>query len=586
MIRKNFNSTIKSSKKTIKYEFKKFNFIDKKEISSVTKVLKSGNLSGFYANKKNFSGGNKVLLFEKNLKDYFGVKYAITFNSWTSGLIACVGAINIKPGDEVILPAWTMSACAMSILHWGGIPVFSDIDENFNLDPKKIEEKISNKTKAIMMVDIFGHPANFNSIKKIADKYNIKIIDDAAQSIGSKYHGKYTGTYSDLGGFSFNAHKHIQTGEGGVVLTNNKNYCKKLKLIRNHGEMIIDSNSRKEELYNNIGYNFRPTEIEAAIGIEQLKKLKKIVNSRVKIARALITGLKHLPFLKLPKVSSQCTHSFYVFGMIIDTKNLNISSKKILAALIKEGVQGLSLGYVNLNELPIFKKKIAYGVKNFPWSLNKKFKKYNYKDNPLPLTEKLHNSDLIKLGLCRYDYSKKDVKLIIKAFNKVWNNLIIPSSKFNFIKLKKIGVKNLSSDWIDWLNDKDITKYSRQNKKKHSYATQYEYIQKAVDNKNVYLYGIFIKNKHVGNIELDKIDFKKKKCNLKFLLGEKKLWNKGLMSIAIKKVLNVAFNKLNLKLICGGCHKDNISSIRVFEKNNFIKIKSSDSDIIRFELKK
>ena len=438
MKNKKLKLAIYGGKRTINYNFQKFNFIDKNEISSVTNVLKSGNLSGFYANKKNFSGGKKVLLFEKKLKKYFGVKYAITFNSWTSGLIACVGALNIKPGDEIILPAWTMSACAMSILHWGGIPVFVDIDENFNLDSKKIEEKISKRTKAIMVVDIFGLPADFKSIKKIANKYSLKIIQDAAQSIGSKYYGKYTGTYSDLGGFSFNAHKHIQTGEGGVVVTNNKKYQKKLQLIRNHGEMIVDMNSKKDELINNIGYNFRPTEIDAAIGIEQLKKLKKIVNSRIDIAKKLSNGLKNFPFLKLPKTFNHCTHSFYVFGIIIDTKNLNISAKKIYHALLQEGVQGLSFGYVNLNELPIFKKKIAYGLKNFPWSLNKKYKKYNYSKNSLPVTERLHNSDLIKFGLCRHKFKNNDIELIIQAFKKVWTQLVIPASKLSNIKKTKL----------------------------------------------------------------------------------------------------------------------------------------------------
>ena len=140
-----------------------------------------------------------------------------------------------------------------------------------------------------MIVDIFGHPADFDPIKKL-QKNIIKIIEDAAQSIGSKYK-KYTGTYSDLGGFSFNAHKHIQTGEGGVVVTNNNFYAKKLKLIRNHGEVLV--NGIKKNLPNMI-YNFRPTEIDAAIGIEQLKKLKKIVFSRQKIVQKLINGLSKL----------------------------------------------------------------------------------------------------------------------------------------------------------------------------------------------------------------------------------------------------------------------------------------------------
>lgn len=580
MIKKNKLALFGGSK-TINYQLDKFNFIDHKEIESVNKVLKSGILSGFYANKNNFLGGKNVLLFENNIKKYFGTKYAVTFNSWTSGLIACVGALNIEPGDEIILPAWTMSACAMSILHWGGIPVFSDIeDKTFNLDPNKIENKITKKTKAIMVVDIFGHPADFESIKKISKKYKLKIIEDAAQSIGAKYKNKYVGTYSDLGGFSFNAHKHIQTGEGGVVLTNNRYYAKKLQLIRNHGEAIVGHNKR--DLINMIGYNFRPTEIDAAIGIEQLKKLKKIVNSRVTIAKKLSIGLKNLPFITVPKIQKNCTHSFYVYSLKIESKLLNIQTKKIFEALLKEGIPGLSFGYLNLNELPIFKKKIAYGSKKFPWSINKN---YDYSKNILPVTERLHNSDLIKIGLCRYNFDNKDVTLIIRAFKKVWEKLVIPSSKYHNLTIKILNKKkDVTSSWINWLNDKEITKYSRQKNTKHTKKKQFEYLKKTTNSKYNLLYGIFLNNKHVGNIEFSKIDNKTKTCEIKFLMGEKKLWNKGFMSFAVNKALNIIFSKYDLASVYGGCNMNNIGSVKVFEKNLFKKVRTSKDNIF-FKLK-
>ena len=569
--------------KTISYKLSEFNFIDKKEINSVNKVLKSGKLSGFYANKKNFSGGKYVQLFEKNIKNYFNTKYAITFNSWTSGLIACVGAINTEPGDEIILPSWTMSACAMAILHWGAIPVFADIDEEtFNIDPKKIESKITRKTKAIMIVDIFGHPADFDPIKKIAKKYNLKIIEDAAQSIGSKYKKKYTGTYSDLGGFSFNAHKHIQTGEGGVVVTNNNFYAKKLRLIRNHGEVLV--NDIKKNLPNMIGYNFRPTEIDAAIGIEQLKKLKKIVFSRQKIAQKLINGLSKLPFILTPKIKNKCTHSFYVFGLKINTNLIKISIKKIYQALVAEGVPALSIGYMDIQKLPIFKNKIAYGSKKFPWSINPDFNKYNYNKNLLPITERMNNQDLIKIGLCRHKFNNNDVKLIIKAFNKVWKNLVIPNIKYKNVKLRILKKKNISYNWIRWLNDKKVNKYSRLRKKIHTKKTQLLFLNKILKSKNTKLYGIFFNGKHVGNIEIDIINKKKGYAEIKFLLGEKRLWNKGLMTIAVNKATEIAFNKLKLNCIYGGSNKNNLGSIRIFEKNSFKKIHFKRNNIY-FRLK-
>ena len=171
-----------------------------------------------------------------------------------------------------------MSACAASILHWSAIPVFADVDpKTFCLSPKSVLKKITKKTKAIMLVDITGHPSDIDSFNKIAKKYKLKLIIDAAQSIGAKYIKKYTGTVGDVGGYSFNIHKHINTGEGGVIVTNNKNIANKAYLIRNHGENMVNKIKKTSNFSNLIGYNFRLGEIEAAIGIEQLKKLPKIL---------------------------------------------------------------------------------------------------------------------------------------------------------------------------------------------------------------------------------------------------------------------------------------------------------------------
>ena len=205
-------------------KFKKYNSIGKQELHSAIKVIKSGILSQFVGSAgKSFYGGPMVKKFERKCEKYFKIKYAVTVNSWTSGLIAIIGAIGIEPGDEVIVTPWTMCASATAILHWNAIPVFVDIEtETFNIDPKKIEEKITSKTKAIMTVDIFGQSCDIYKIKEIAKKYNLLVISDTAQSIGSKVGKKFSGTLADVGGFSLNCHKHINTGEGGIVVTNNK----------------------------------------------------------------------------------------------------------------------------------------------------------------------------------------------------------------------------------------------------------------------------------------------------------------------------------------------------------------------------
>ena len=353
-------------------QFKKFNTIDNKELKAANTVLRSGILSAFIASKNGFDGGKKVREFEEALKKFYKVKYAITVNSWTSGLTACVGALDISPGDEIIVPTWTMSATVMSILHWGAIPVFVDIEsETFCINPDKIKEKLSKKTKAIIAVDIYGHPSNIKKIKKIIKGTKIKIIIDSAQAPYSFIDNKLTGTNGDLGGFSFNCHKHIQTGEGGVVVTNNKALAQRVKLIRNHGENLINDFKIKN-LNNIIGYNFRLTEIQAAIGIEQLKKLKRIVKKKNFEAKYLMSRLKNLDGLILPKIKKNCTHSFYALPLIIDKTKVKVDREKLIKKLKKEKINCFSSGYLNVHTFPMFKKKIAYGKSNFPWSISKK----------------------------------------------------------------------------------------------------------------------------------------------------------------------------------------------------------------------
>ena len=242
----------------IKKPFNKYNSIGKEELEAAHEVIKSGNLSQFVGSKgKGFLGGPKVQEFEEICCTYFGTKYAVSVNSWTSGLIAAVGAVGIEPFEEIIVPTWTMCASATAILHWNAIPVFADIDHRtFNISPDSILKNISANTKAILAVDIFGQSCDIEVINKIANDHNLKVITDTAQSPGAFNKNVKTGVSSDIGGFSFNYHKHVHTGEGGLLVTNNENYAHRMRLIRNHGETSVEA-SEVKDITNIAGYNYR-----------------------------------------------------------------------------------------------------------------------------------------------------------------------------------------------------------------------------------------------------------------------------------------------------------------------------------------
>ena len=407
----------------IQKEFKKYNPLGREELDAAKNVIDSGVLSQFLGCwHEDFYGGPKVQEFEMEAAKYFGVKHAVTVNSWTSGLVAAVGAIGIEPGDEVIVSPWTMSASATAILHWNGIPVFADIDiDTYNLCPDSIQQNISPQTKAIMVVDIFGQSADMDVIMEIAKKYKLKVISDTAQAPGAFYGDKYAGTCADVGGFSLNYHKHIHTGEGGILVTNDDDIAERLQLIRNHAEVVVEGKG-VTNLTNMVGHNFRLGEIECAMGIEQLKKLKGLVQSRQLLAETLTEGLKSLDGLKTPTQFNNRTHVYYVYAMQLDLEVLQVSRQKIVEALAAEGVI-VSSSYQNIHLIPLYQKKIAFGSKGFPWSSEFCKREISYKKGICPNAEYLNDNSYMGFGMCVYDLTLEDIKLIIKSFHKVWENI-------------------------------------------------------------------------------------------------------------------------------------------------------------------
>jgi perosamine synthetase len=409
--------------KTIPSAFAKYNPIGKEELAAAQKVIQSGVLSQVIgAWHEDFYGGPKVREFEKAAADYFGVKHAVTVNSWTSGLVAAVGAIGIEPGDEVITTPWTMCATATAILHWNGIPVFADIDpETYNLDPKSIEKNITPFTKAIVVADIFGQSADMDEIMELAKRHNLKVISDTAQAPGALYKGRFAGTCADVGGYSLNYHKHIHTGEGGILVTNDDKIAERLQLIRNHAEVVVGDKG-VSDISNMVGHNFRLGEIECAIGIEQLKKIGGLVKSRQALAAALSEGLQGLPCLRTPIVRSDRTHVYYVYPMQLDVGQIGVTRDRLCDALHAEGV-AVSRRYQNIHLLPVYQRKIAFGSKGFPWTSDICRRPVSYAKGICPVAEDLNDNSYMGFGLCVHDLTMGHVEMIIRAFQKVWGQI-------------------------------------------------------------------------------------------------------------------------------------------------------------------
>lgn len=410
--------------------FPAYNTITQEEINSALNVLETGNLSQFLGAQSNdFWGGPKVKEFEKLWSEKFESEYCISMNSATSGLFAAIGACGIGPGDEVIVSPYSMSASAICPMIYGAVPVFADIQEDiFTLCPKSIEKNITKRTKAIVVVHIFGHPADMDPIMKIAKKYNLFVIEDCAQAPLTIYKGKKVGTIGDIGVFSLNYHKHIHTGEGAMVTTNNRELAQKLQLIRNHSENVLEN----MEFTNNLsmfGFNYRLTEIQAAIGITQLKRLEYYIESRIENCNYISNKLKDLPGIISPVVYDNCKHVFYVhpfkFKKNIVGVDRNIFIKAIAEELpsaeLRESTGKLiSYGYVK----PIYLKSIYQkrDVTKCSFNCSKYEGEVSYDKGICPITEKMHYEEIFTHEYMRTGMSKNDLDDFINAFEKVYEN--------------------------------------------------------------------------------------------------------------------------------------------------------------------
>jgi dTDP-4-amino-4,6-dideoxygalactose transaminase len=410
-------------KKVREKGFVNYSIIGDEEKQKVNDVLESGMLSGFIAKKgEHFLGGKQVRDFESLVKVYFNVKHAVSVNSATAGLHVALGACGIGPGDEVIVTPYTMSASATAIIMQNAVPVFVDIeDEAFCIDPGKIEEKVTPRTRAIVAVHLFGHPAGMDEIIEIADKHNLLLIEDCAQAPGATYKSRLVGTIGDLGIFSLNQHKTITCGEGGFAITNDEKLALRMQLIRNHGEAVV-GDMTIDEIDNIVGFNYRMTELEAAVSIGQFKRLDSLNKHRIELAEYLTEKLSKFEGLILPKVKENCRHVYFTYPIKFKEEIADVSRDLFIKALNAEGIP-FGAGYVKPLYLePIYQKKIAYSKRGCPFACSLYQGEVDYSKGICPVAERMHEKELMLTGVCRYPHTKEDIDDVVNAFQKIFDN--------------------------------------------------------------------------------------------------------------------------------------------------------------------
>lgn len=303
------------------------------EIDAVTKVLNSGMIAQ----------GPKVKEFENAFSEYIGCEYSVAINSGTSALHVSLLAHGIGKGDEVITTPFSFIATANSILYTGAKPVFADIrPDTYSIDPEKVQEKISHKTKAIIPVHLYGHPAEMKAIMEVAEENKLIVIEDACQAHGAIYKRKRVGSFG-TGAFSFYPTKNMTTSEGGMLTINDRHIAEKAKMVRAHG-------SKVRYLHECLGFNFRMTDISAAIGLVQLGKLESFTATRQKNAALLTTGLKGISWIDTPKIAKACSHVFHQYTIRTEKRNE-------LASFLKENGVGTGIHYpIPIHKQPFYRE--------------------------------------------------------------------------------------------------------------------------------------------------------------------------------------------------------------------------------------
>ena len=388
--------------------------------------------------ESNVLGGEYIRKFEYSWSDITKSDYCISVNSATSGLTTALLALGLDPGSEVITTPFSFTATCAAIIAANYVPIFCDIDpDTFCLSPEKLERLITPQTKCVVAVHWCGNVGDLDRITSICNDNKIYLVEDAAQAPTSIYNSRAVGTFGDLGVFSFNEPKNIMCGEGGLIVTNNKKFAIKCRLIRNHGEAIVRDNVDDMDLINIIGYNFRMTELHAAIAYEQTKKLEKINNIRKKNYNYLVKALKEKfsNYLTPQRITHPESYYAYTASFKWNENKSGVNRNTIADALNAEGIPVFK-GYHRLMcDHPMFKRKIAFGSNHYPWLDSK----INYKDIDVENARQLVDYEFLGFLQIGFPNNYKDMDDIINAFDKIIHNLVSLKNYNNSYKNLDLG---------------------------------------------------------------------------------------------------------------------------------------------------
>ena len=367
------------------------------EARAIRKVILSGN----------FASGKNVEEFENKYADYIGVENAAAVNSGTAALHVALAVMGIGPGDEVIVPPLTFMSTITSVLHQNAIPVFADIDsDTFCLSPEEIKKSITTRTKAIIPVHLYGNSADMDEIMKIANERNLFVIEDCAQAHGTEYKERKVGGIGHIGVFSFFATKHMTTGEGGMLTSNNEEWVKKSRIIRSHGLI-----NRDDHIY--LGYNYRMNEIAAAMGLVQLNKLDSFNEQRIKNSLFLLNELGRINtnWFRIPKLSKDIKHTFFWCPLVVNTEN-GFATRDVVEKLKEKGIE-VRQRY----QEPLYKQKVIQELSPYPngcpFTCQPESNIPNYKSLNLPNVEVLAGNII---GLPNHpELNQEDLEYILEV---------------------------------------------------------------------------------------------------------------------------------------------------------------------------